>query len=191
MLISIFHIGKLFEKLKLLGLFNNSIIIITSDHGEAFGEKDLMNHGVSVYQNQVYIPLIIKYPDTKEGQLVNETVSVVDLMPTVLDILKYERPEGLPGKNLLKQDLGIPREVISESFPKKHLVAMNPRFNGIKRALFSWPYKYIESTVGKKELYDLSNDPNEKDNLYIANDNIASELAGRLNVWLKNTKVNC
>lgn len=59
------------------------------------------------------------------------------------------------------------------------------RFERIERAIFSWPYKYIESTAGKKELYDLSKDPNEKENLYLAENGISMVLEGRINKWLK------
>ncbi|MHC4453451.1 MAG: sulfatase family protein, partial [Planctomycetota bacterium] len=182
-----FHIGKLIEKLKGLELYDNSIIIITSDHGEVFGERDLFNHAVSVYQDQIWIPLIIKYPNINEGRLVNEPASVVDLMPTILDVLKYEIPEGIQGKSLLEHDPGESREIIGESFPSGHLLTTHPRFNRIERAVFSWPYKYIESTAGKKELYDLSKDPKETRNIYNEKDIISRDLAERLNNWLKMT----
>ena len=65
-----FHLGKLIERLKSLGLYENSLIIITSDHGEVFGERGLLGHGVSVYEDLVYVPLIIKYPNLNEGRIV-------------------------------------------------------------------------------------------------------------------------
>lgn len=183
-----FHIGKLIEKLKRLEVYNNSIIIITSDHGEVFGERNLFNHSVSVYQDQIYIPLIIKYPDMQERRLIDEPVSVVDLMPTILDVLKYEIPEGIQGKSLLAQNSGESREIIGESFPSGHLLTTHPRFNRIERAVFSWPYKFISSTAGKRELFELMKDPNEKKNLYDANDNISMQLEAELNQWLKDNK---
>ncbi|NIO20031.1 MAG: sulfatase-like hydrolase/transferase, partial [Candidatus Aenigmarchaeota archaeon] len=95
-----FHIAKLTERLKKLGKYQNSIIIITSDHGEAFGERDLIGHGVSVYQDQIHIPLIIKYPNSREKAIVNKLVSLVDLMPTLLTVLDYEIPARNQGQSL-------------------------------------------------------------------------------------------
>jgi hypothetical protein len=74
------------------------------------------------------------------------------------------------------------RTVISESFPGRYR-----RFNRFERAIFSGPYKFISSTAGKKELYDLSKDPNEEENLYSPDDHICEELETKLTLWLENT----
>ncbi len=182
------NIGKLILRLKELELYENSLIIITSDHGEVFGERDLMNHGVSVYQDQVYIPLVIKYPENNQGHVVDGLVSVVDLVPTVMDVLNYENPEGLQGRSLLSAKQEKPRDVFSESFPDGKMLEWHPRFHRIERAILSGPYKLINSTTGKNELYDLSKDPNEKRNLYGVNDSKSMELEAKLNQWLKDTK---
>jgi len=179
-----FHIGKLIERLKELGLYENCLIIITSDHGEAFGERNLFQHGVSVYQDQIYVPLIIKYPNVRKNVAVNETVSLCDLMPTILDILGYGVPGDIDGQSLLKPDRIKPREVMSESFPNGYLISWHPRFRRVERAIFSGQFKFISSTAGKRELYDLSKDPNEKENLYNGNGGISKELEVTLNRWL-------
>ena len=62
------------------------------------------------------------------------------------------------------------------------------RFRRTERAIFSWPYKFISSTAGKRELYDLSNDPNERENLYKEDDGVSKELESRLKEWLKTVK---
>jgi arylsulfatase A-like enzyme len=183
-----FHIGKLIERLKELGLYENSLIIITSDHGETFGERDLFKHGVSVYQDQIYVPLIIKYPKIKQGVVVHETVSLCDLMPTILDVLRFEIPGDIDWQSLLTPKQSRPREVISESFPHGYLLQWHPRFRRIERAIFSGQVKFIRSTGGKRELYDLSKDPKEKRNLYNSSGGAYKELEARLNEWLKETK---
>jgi arylsulfatase A-like enzyme len=180
-----FHIGKLISRLKELGLYDNTLIIITSDHGEAFGERNLMEHGVSVYQDQIYVPLIIKYPNHTDGSVINDLVSSIDIMPTILDVTGYEIPDDVQGVSLLKVESVRTRNIISESFPDRDLLNLDPRFHRIERAIFSWPYKFISSTAGEKELYDLSKDPSEKENLYQHGERISAELELRLSRWLK------
>ena len=180
-----FHIGKLISRLKELGLYDNTLIIITSDHGEAFGERNLMEHGVSVYQDQIYVPLIIKYPNHTDGSVINDLVSSIDIMPTILDVTGYEIPDDVQGVSLLKVESVRTRNIISESFPDRDLLNLDPRFHRIERAIFSWPYKFISSTAGEKELYDLSKDPSEKENLYQHGERISAELELQLSRWLK------
>ncbi len=117
--------------------------------------------------------------------VVDEIVSVVDLMPTILDVLGCEIPENVQGQSLLQLEPGKPRNVISESFPDANLLRWHKRFHRIERAIFSGTLKFISSTSGKRELYDLPNDPNEKMNLYKPDDGKSIELETRLNEWLK------
>jgi arylsulfatase A-like enzyme len=180
-----YHIGSLIRRLKELGLYENSLIIITSDHGEAFGERNLIGHGVSIYQDQVYVPLIVKYPNSKQRILVDEVVNVMDIFPTILDVAGGDEMSGKnQEKSLLKVEDGNPRVVISESFPYKENSSLHPRFRCIERAIFSRTFKFIRSTAGKRELYDLSKDPNEKKNLYDSDSNVSKELETRLTRWL-------
>ena len=182
-----FHIGKLLALLKTIGQYENTMIIITSDHGEAFGERNFMEHNCSVYQDQVYVPLIIKYPNTNKSIVVNELAHSVDIMPTVLGVLGYEIPVNLQGQNLLRDKRKKQSFVISERYTRK-VDRKRPRFNSTKRAIFSEQYKFISPTTGKRELYDLSKDPNEKKNLYDVNGSKSMELEAKLNQWLKITK---
>ncbi|MFX0194687.1 MAG: sulfatase-like hydrolase/transferase [Candidatus Hodarchaeota archaeon] len=182
-----FQLGKLIQHLKKIGLYENSLIIITSDHGEAFGERNLIEHAVGVYQDQVYIPLIIKYPNSRQKMIVDEIVSVIDIMPTVLDVLGYEIPENVSGQSLFRFKPCNERIIISESFANEHFFRWNPSFDRIERAIFSGTFKYINSTKGKRELYNLSKDPSEKNNLYKSDNVVAKELEMRLEQWLHTT----
>ncbi|MBI3666425.1 MAG: sulfatase-like hydrolase/transferase, partial [Acidobacteria bacterium] len=181
-----FHLENLFHRLKELGLYQNSLIIITSDHGEAFGDRNLCNHGgISVYQDLVHIPLLIRYPQSGRKEVADEPVSLVDIMPTVLDVLGMEVPKDLDGRSLQKPDSGRSRLVISECFPGKRLLSWHPRFRRVERALVAGSWKFIHSTAGKRELYDLSKDPDETRNLYTADDGASKDLEARLNQWLQ------
>lgn len=83
-----FH--KLINCLKQNGLMKNSIIILTSDHGEAFWEKGLFGHGSSVYEGQIKIPLIMSFPNQKNGKLISENVQHINILPTILEYTKAD-----------------------------------------------------------------------------------------------------
>ena len=148
-----------------------------------------MGHGNSVYQNLVHIPLLIKYPNINTRNINEEVVNSVDLMPTVLDVLAFEVPGNIQGQSLLKLEFepGKSRNIISESFPNGYLISWHQRFNRVERAIFSDPYKLISSTAGKRELYNLSKDPNEMENLYKVDDDTSKGIEARLETWLKTT----
>ena len=172
----------LFAKLKELGLYDDSVIIVTSDHGQSFGEKQLVGHGSSVYQEQVRVPLIIKYPARHQALVRNDLVSHVDLLPTILDLLGDKIPPSLPGRSL-RAPPAVPATVFSESFPCEWM-SFDPRFQRVERAAFSGPFKLILSTNGKREFYDLAADPHEDNNLYSQNLTAASRLESDLRHWI-------
>ena len=180
-----FYIGKLIARLKKAGMFENTLIIITSDHGETFGRRNFMQHGNSVYQNEVKVPLLIKYPNSNQKTVVEKYVSGVDLMPTVLDVLGYEIPGDIQGVSLLKPEGLNNRNIISESFGARRNLRYHKRFYRIQRAIFSDSMKFITSTSGTQELYDLSKDPEEKKNIYRSDDSTSEKLKAELNQWFK------
>jgi len=178
------QIHDLMARLRDLGLFENTLIVITADHGEAFGEHDLIQHSTgSVYQGLVHVPLLIKYPHQHEARKSDPLVSEVDLMPTVLDVAGISLPFGLQGRSLYSPPAEDLETVYSESMASPSLVALNSKFRGSRCAMFVGPVKVITSTEGLPELYDLAADPNETHNLYRADDSRAKALADRLSTW--------
>jgi arylsulfatase A-like enzyme len=177
------EIGKLLARLRDLGLYENTLIIVTGDHGEAFGEHGLMQHAVgSVYQDLVRVPLLIKYPNQHEGRQSDALVSQVDLMPTVLDVAGVAIPAGVQGRSLRlpRNDADV---VYSEAFPPPSATVLNPRFRGFRRAMFAGSWKLITWTQGPSEFYDLAADPGETRNLYRSDDPRAAALVDRLKEW--------
>lgn len=179
------EIGELVSGLKKLGVYENTLLIVTADHGEAFGERNLLGHQVSVYQNQIHVPLLIKYPNSRQASTSDDLVSQVDLLPTVLDVLDYEAPPYLQGRSLAGNNLPGDRMILSESFPFFSQTWNVTRLNRTARALMSGPFKYIASTKGTQELYRLSNDPEEEHNLYTRDNSDASILQSKLSSFLK------
>ncbi len=180
------EIGKLIGELKRRGLYDNTLIIVTADHGEAIGDHGLLEHAVSsLYQDQIHVPLVIKYPGQREGQTTDTLVSHVDLMPTTLDLLGYPAPAHLAGRVITKP---APPDLVvySESYPKTNLIPLNPaRFEGIKRAIYSDGLKLITWTRGPAELYDIPDDPGETRNLCALQQQTYGALKMQITSWTK------
>jgi arylsulfatase A-like enzyme len=181
-----YHMGKLFEKLRELNIYDPTMIIITSDHGEFFGEHDCWTHFYELYQEVITIPLIIKYPSSysKKGVYINR-VSLLDIMPTILNFLKIPLPENLQGVNLFEGRSRVMAEIY------RHKYIWPQRREGFARelkALFLNNYKYIKEyqkeSKGKKELYDIDNDPRELYNLIDAMPDKAKEMEMKLTEWV-------
>jgi arylsulfatase A-like enzyme len=159
-------LGKLVEQLQQRGLYDNTLIIVTADHGEAFGERAMVGHALSVYQDMVHVPLLIKYPGESRPAVVDESVSLTDLMPTILAVLGYPAPKHIQGRSLLKAAPEAGIGVISETFVHPLISAWTSRFRRIEQAIFSGQLKFIQSSHDDRELYDLAQDPNEEHNLF-------------------------
>ncbi len=182
------RIGELVAHLKRLGVYESSLIVFTSDHGEGFGERGLGEHaGVSVYQELVHVPLIVKFPWQSRGKAVDTAVSVADIAPTVL------RHAGAPilrrrhGVDLDQSARGEPRgAVFAESYPFSRPGA---RFRRVERAVVDRDWKYITSTIGKRELYNLALDPRERTNRYRPGHAEAGALTERINALVRDAPV--
>jgi arylsulfatase A-like enzyme/Flp pilus assembly protein TadD len=155
-------VGQVIEKLKSLGLCDSTLLIIVGDHGEALGEHGEAEHGYFVYQSALKVPFIIRPPGPARSRRVTDVVSLVDVVPTILNYLGIEIPAHVQGRELSgylngKVSSDQKRYVYAES-----LIATkydcNPLFG-----LVGEQWKYIETTG--PELYDLTRDRREEDNL--------------------------
>ena len=167
-------IGQLARALDEMNLSDNTLLIITGDHGEAFGEHGQLLHGFSVYDEETHIPLMIVNPKLIPHEItVNRISRHVDLAPTLVDLLGYETPQQWQGWNLLAD---APR--------RAYLFARN---GDMSLGVVDGDYKYIENlTANRRELYDLKNDPRESYNL--AWDPVLADMMARehlrLAAWL-------
>ncbi|NNE44676.1 MAG: sulfatase-like hydrolase/transferase, partial [Gemmatimonadetes bacterium] len=175
--------GQFLDELKRRGLYDDALIIVTSDHGEAFGERGFIDHGVSVYEDQVNVPLLIKYPAQEEAAVVSATVSSVDVVPTVLDVLEIESKAAFPGLSLRGDLSGRPDPVVAEHYPFEVLVKNDPRHGDVERALYDGGHKLIRRD-GREELYDLNADGAERTDRGALDPERAAGMSGALNDWL-------
>lgn len=96
------HIARILATVEQLGLAGKTAVIITSDHGDEFFEHGYKGHGRTLYNEVTHVPLVMYVPGLPGGQVIDTTVSHVDLMPTVLALLGAEAPAGLSGVDLLQ-----------------------------------------------------------------------------------------
>ena len=177
-----YHLGQLFEKLKSLDIYDNTMIIVTADHGEFFGEHGLWFHSHELYNEVIQIPLMIKYPasSAKKG-VYGKKVSLVDIMPTILNVLKIPLVENVQGNDLFSDTSRVIAEIYRHKDPAKEEGA--PLVRELK-ALVLDNYKYIkeypEAGNGHDELYDIDNDPQELSNLINLLPGKAEEMAQTL-----------
>ncbi|MCK4999453.1 MAG: sulfatase-like hydrolase/transferase, partial [Anaerohalosphaera sp.] len=155
-------IGQVIDKLKTLKLYDSTLIVITGDHGEMLGEHGESTHGYFVYESAVKVPLIVRSPGVRGGRRISDTVGLIDIMPTVLGMLDLPTPPHVQGQNLCgffseSAKTHQPRYVYTESLTPTQYKC-NPLL-----AVVEGSWKYIYTT--KEELYDLKNDPAEKNNL--------------------------
>ncbi|MGE5570587.1 MAG: sulfatase [Rhodospirillales bacterium] len=184
------HIGQVIQWLKRRGVYDNTMIIVLSDHGEQFGEKNLVLHGNSIYQALLHVPLVIKFPGNKRTGFMDEPVSLIDVAPTILSALDLPVPENMQGLDLLAQGPAPARQLFSESFPCPALHRSDCPPEGCRaQAVFSWPLKYASSSSGRRELFDLAKDSREDHNIFSKEPQAAKELSLELARWLKTVPV--
>ena len=96
------ELGRLVERLRTLGIDDDTLVVFMSDHGEEFLEHDRMFHGHTVYNELTQVPLVMRWPGgIPSGVVVDENVQLIDIMPTLLDLSGLPHPEGLQGRSLL------------------------------------------------------------------------------------------
>ena len=95
------YLGELRDKLREMGLWDDAYVILAADHGEALGEHRIWSHGMSAHQNQLHVPLILRWPArVPAGQRISTTVRLFDLMPTVLAQLGLKAPATIQARSL-------------------------------------------------------------------------------------------
>ncbi len=161
------QIGRLLQELERRGVLQNTLVIVTSDHGEAFGESYRYGHIKSAYITQLHVPLVISFPAAiPGGRSVAQSVSLRDLPATVLDVLGLTEASSFPGNSLARQwQPSVNQELASASSSINIAPIVSPHAASGKTAiihsLVENRFHYIENPDGRKELYDLQADPDE------------------------------
>ena len=175
------ELEDLFSYLRQIGRFDNTLLIVSADHGDTLGENGHWGHGVDTCQREVHIPLLVKYPRQTLPKVVTSLVSEVDLLPTVIDVVSRDVPTDVDGVSLLRLGDTGDRVILSSSLRRK---GRRPFF---ERALFSGDYKLVSTPDAHYRLYNLANDPYQQNNLYSKNSPVAGDLTASLEHWLAST----
>lgn len=168
------YIGELINEFE---LDENTLIIITADHGEEFFEHGRLGHGYNLHQETIKIPLIIKLPRSPRKETVDEYVNLVDIIPTIVDILGINPSEKMLGKSALKKKLV--NEYMYTELDRKALL----------KAIITPEWKYIYNYKNKtNQLYNIKTDPNELNNLADKKVKQCNQLKEQLLYWAVTSK---
>ena len=184
------QVGMLIACLKSAGLYEDTIFILTSDHGESFGEHGLMDHQYGLYEHLIRIPLIVKWPDGR-GPIERSSApaQLVDVLPTLAAIVEpgaSRAPDaGWDGFDLLASPS---RDAVIAEYPVPNLRTIRRRFPDADigrfdvglRSIRVGRLKLIERSDGATELYDLEVDPGEAFNLTAERPDAVADLRCRL-----------
>ena len=188
------QIGNLLEFLRDEDMFDNTLLIITSDHGENFGDHGLAVHPLCVYDSLLHVPLIVSYPDLiPEGKRIANLVSTVDIFPTVMDVSNIKFENGLQGKSLYPFENRKIHDFICAEYGGLFMRGLGgwkgKRPSGFKnklevidkgrKCIRTMNYKYT-LTNGKEELYNVRDDPSELANIVTEYSKMAKSLRKQL-----------
>jgi arylsulfatase A-like enzyme len=155
--------GTLVDDLKAAGLWDTSIIVFWSDHGEEFWEHGDWEHGQSLHNELLHVPLIIHLPAQTEGRRIRDYVSLLDVMPTLLDLCDIGAPADLHGRSLKPLLTMSPSQTIRPF----RIYLEGPYRGAIRKGLMTSHYKLVYNAYqGTFALYDLRSDPEEQHNIH-------------------------
>jgi arylsulfatase A-like enzyme len=167
------HIERLFETIRRAGLEQDTLIVVTGDHGQAFGDPhDSYMQGRTVYEEDVNVPLLLWYPRKYKAAMRSATIgSHVDLAPTIADLAGFPAPPDWQGRSLFA----------TTRAPRAYFYVAEDHFTlGVRED--NWKYMF-DLREGLEELYDLSRDPSEQRNLAAEQPARAARLRQRLVAW--------
>jgi arylsulfatase A-like enzyme len=167
------ELERLFDELQRRGILKNTLVVLTSDHGEGFGEHDLTGHGISLYRQELHVPLLVILPSgVAGGRVIREPVSLRDVASTIIDVTDTEADSPFPGVSLAwswseKGETSSRDPVLSEVDGATNLepsIAHAPTGRGDVKSIVAEGHVYIRNGDGGEELYDLRGDRHEADN---------------------------
>ncbi len=178
------RLGTFLNRFRSMGLLEDTLVVVLSDHGDELMEHGAVDHGFTLYEEQLHVVLMMRFPGYGRRQDIQQSVRLLDVFPTVFDALGLEGPKGVDGQSLLPlmrgQALELP--VYSETDYRLFVHHRMTRRGDHKLIL--------DLADGEKELYDLSADPGELHDISSQNPRVTYELEQALRGWMDNTRTN-
>ncbi len=184
-------IGFLLERMRQSSIWGRTIVLFTSDHGESFGEHGYLQHGPRIDEPTMHVPLLVRLPQThpswRGGKRVDSPVSVIDILPTLLDAAGIENLDGLPGRSLLDTaERASSRFLYGEtgrSFdgvdPERHYPGVRGKQRMIREG--DWKLVYVPRPQGDEyRLFDIGDDPGELRDVADAQPDVVKRLRAEL-----------
>lgn len=185
------QLERVFDYLKDERIYEDSLIILTADHGEEFGEHGVYQEHWSTNEAVQKVPLIVKTPEEPENTEIDELVGNVDIPATVLDYMDFEAPEKWQGRSLkpLIQD---------ESFDWRSFMVMDHGLHTAQRAIRDGKWKMIQTLhpgdwdrkLQEMQLFNLEEDPFEQENLALEKPKLVEKLKQKMDLWVEQRKFN-
>ncbi len=191
-----YHVGRLVDDLKKRNLFENTLFIITSDHGESLNDhkfqgKDYHGHASFAYDVTLRVPLIFCGPGLGSGEYSKQPFRHVDILPTLLNYLhlSHETDDSFEGKNLLAAlkdgSVGEGYEIYAETLVPTVRIPPEAEW----RVLIRWPWKFVLRPQSNQEyLFNLEKDPYERNDVFSHDSKVAQDLKKRLEEMLERDK---
>ncbi len=210
------YLKHLMKKMKEWNIYNNTIVIITADHGEELFEHGFLGHAstslhAKLYDEIIRIPLIILWPKKLKHTVVNAFAQQIDIMPTILDLLRLPVPDGLQGNSLLPfmQERVLSGKTSAPAGLQQGMIFCETILGGYQsteemkkiklRCIRTDRWKLIVTNTPRNdfskedltsnkdtyELYDIKNDPHEQNNVVTQYPDVVNELRQKLSLWIK------
>jgi choline-sulfatase len=187
-----FHVGRVIDALKAAGLWDKTIVVVTADHGDGFGEHGIppdKRHGYHLYANETKVPLFIRVPGIAPRR-VTTPAGHVDIVPTVLDALGFHRDDepSLQGQSRLGVMAGsAPDDGSGAIFQEVTYEGPSSPYSGTqRRAVVTRDWHLIRNVVpdGTRELYHLAGDPAEEHDVSGVGETAEAQLSSSLAAWM-------
>jgi len=182
------QIGRVLDRLNELGLAEDTVVVHASDHGDFTGAHRQFNKGPFMYDDTYRVPLVARGPGVAgEERVADALVSLLDLMPTFLDVAEAPTPDNLDARSLwplLRGETDRGREAVFGEYHGDEMGLYSQRMVRTQR------YKYVFNAPDIDELYDLRADPHELQNLVDHPDyrDVRARLRDRLSEWMRETE---
>jgi choline-sulfatase len=160
------QVGRLLDAIDALppAVRDRTMVLVTADHGEAFGEHGMAWHGVELWDELVRVPLLLRVPGISP-RTVTTRRSQIDLLPTLMELLRLTAPAADADDAL--SGVSLAGDLLGAEAPARPVYIELPEgpFNSLRRSVIDGDWKLTERGVGRFELYNLANDPGERTNL--------------------------